>query len=212
MGVISFTKGNQKTLENNIQKTIRATKSSGKMDDFELVRTYLATQESRYFSTIYDRYNNKVYAKCISLLRNEALAQDALQDIFMKIFLNLAKFNEKSKFSTWIYSITYNYCIDIIRRKKKEKKIFSDDLENTPDPVEDVPDESLLEMEIEKLKVVLDRIPIGDKAILLMKYQDEMKIKEIGESMAKTESAIKMKIKRAKHKVQKVYHEIYNNK
>ena len=158
------------------------------------------------------KYSGKVFSKCISLLKNEALAQDATQDIFLKIFLNLSKFGGKSKFSTWIYSITYNYCIDLIRKGKKEKNIFSEDIEKAPDLAEEVPDSALLEIEVKKLKIILDKIPVGDKAVLLMKYQDDMSIKEISDSLDKSESAIKMKIKRAKHKVQKVYKEIYKTR
>lgn len=183
-----------------------------KISDEDLVRNYLETQESRYFDRLYVKYSSKVFSKCISLLKNEALAQDATQDIFLKIFLNLAKFGGKSKFSTWVYSITYNYCIDLIRKGKKEKNIFSEDIENAPDLAEEVPDSALLEIEVKKLKVILEKIPVGDKAVLLMKYQDDMSIKEISESLDKSESAIKMKIKRAKHKVQKVYKEIYTTR
>ena len=64
-------------------------------------------------------------------------------------------------------------------------------------------------MEIGKLKTVLDNIPPGDRAILLMKYQDEMSIKEIADILDKTESAIKMKIKRAKAKAQDAKREIF---
>ena len=146
------------------------------------------------------------------MLKNEALAQDATQDIFLKIFLNLAKFGGKSKFSTWIYSITYNYCIDLIRKGKKERNIFSEDIEKAPDLAEEVPDSAILEIEVKKLKIILDKIPVGDKAVLLMKYQDDMSIKEISDTLDKSESAIKMKIKRAKHKVQKVYKDIYKTR
>jgi len=67
-------------------------------------------------------------------------------------------------------------------------------------------------MEVSRLKKVLEEIPSGDRAVLLMKYQDELSIKEIAEILDKTESAIKMKIKRAKHKTQKVYRDIFPNK
>jgi len=187
-------------------------KGHSKMTDSEIVKHYLETQDANYFSLLYKRYSNKIYSKCISLLKDEAMAHDATQDVFMKIFLNLAKFSERSKFSTWVYSITYNYCIDFIRKKKKEKNIFSDELENAPEQVEDVSDNELLEIEVSRLKVVLQNIPIGDKAILLMKYQEEMSIKEIAEALDKSESAIKMKIKRAKHKAQKVYKDFFAHK
>jgi len=143
------------------------------------------------------------------LLKDEALAQDATQEIFTKIFLNLAKFSERSKFSTWVYSITYNFCIDFLRKRKKSKALFSDEMENPPDIVDDIPDSELLEMEVAKLKKVLELIPTGDKAILLMKYQDDMSIREIAGILDKSESAIKMKIKRAKHKAQNVYRDIF---
>ena len=176
-----------------------------KISDEELIRHYLETQDSGYFDQLYGKYSTKVFSKCISLLKDEGRAQDATQDIFLKIFLNLSKFGGKSKFSTWIYSITYNYCIDLIRKKKKSGNIFSDEIERAPDLAEEVPDSALLEMEVKKLKIVLDIIPVGDKAVLLMKYQDDMSIREISETLNKSESAIKMKLKRAKHKAQKVY-------
>mgnify|MGYP001800669194 FL=1 len=179
--------------------------SANQHSDTELIQKYLSTRESAYFQVLYQRYSGKVYSKCISLLKDEVLAKDAAQEIFTKIFLNLAKFGERSKFSTWVYSITYNYCIDYLRKRKKETKLFSSEADDAPDVVEEVPDTALLEMEVKRLKVVLEKIPEGDKAVLLMKYQDDLSIKEIAQSLDKTESAIKMKIKRAKHKAQTVY-------
>ena len=174
-----------------------------KMKDIEVIRTYLVSQHSLCFSLIYNRYSGKIYSKCISLLKDEALAQDATQEIFTKIFMNLSKFAERSKFSTWVYSITYNYCIDFLRRRKKYKDLFMEEPERTPDVVDDdIPDQELLQMEVHQLKRVLEEIPIDDKAILLMKYQDDMSIKEIAALLGKTESAVKMRIKRAKAKAQ----------
>lgn len=183
--------------------------SLSQKSDSEIIKLYLKSQRTAYFSVLYKRYANKIFSKCISLLKDESLAKDATQEIFTKIFLNLSKFSERSKFSTWVYSITYNYCIDFLRKKKKRNNLFSDEMENPPDIVEDIPDSALLEMEVNRLKSVLENIPPGDKAILLMKYQDEMSIKEIAAVLDKTESAIKMKIKRAKHKAQLVYKDIF---
>ena len=73
-------------------------------------------------------------------------------------------------------------------------------MERLPDTIDEVHDEALLTMQADRLRVILDRIPVGDKAILLMKYQDDLQIKEIDDMLAKTESAIKLKLKRAKHK------------
>jgi len=193
----------------NLLCPLLATDLSKKVTDEDLVKLYLETQNVAYFNLIYKRYSGKIFGKCLSLLKTESEAEDATQDVMMKILMNMAKFSGKSRFSTWIYSITYNYCIDFLRRKKKEKNIFSDGIENAAEPIEDVPDKELLEMEVARLKVVLNHIPTGDKAVLLMKYQDDMSIKEIAEILNKSESAIKMKIKRAKHKAQKTYKDIF---
>lgn len=196
----------------NIQVGSLSKRALKNIPDEEIISLYLNTRESSYFSILYKRYGGKVFSKCISLLKDEELANDATQDVFMKIYLNLAKFSGKSKFSTWVYSITYNYCIDFIRRRKKDRNLFSDDeVENVGEVIDDVPEKELLEMEVSRLKVVLEKIPIGDKTVLLMKYQDEMSIKEIAEILEKSESAIKMKIKRAKHKAQKTYKDIFKD-
>lgn len=178
---------------------------NAKMDDLDVIHSYLDSQASRCFNLLYERYSGKVYAKSLTLLGDTALAEDATQEIFTKIFLNLSRFNEKSKFSTWIYSITYNFCIDYIRRKKKEKAVFSDEIEKAPDLAEDtIPDKEILELNIQQLQLVLDELHPGDRAILLMKYQDGQQIKEIAETFNKSESAIKMQIKRAKERAKKI--------
>ena len=177
---------------------------NSEMKDFEVIHRYLELQASQCFDILYKRYSTKIYSKCIAMLKNEEQASDATQEIFMKIFLNLSKFGEKSKFSTWVYSITYNFCIDYIRKKKKQRSLFSDEMENPPDIEDEVEDKQIMEIEIKLLKRVLEELPAGDQAVLLMKYRDGMQIKEIAEILGKTESAIKMKLKRAKAKAQQL--------
>jgi len=186
-----------------------ATDLSAKVSDEELVQLYLESQNVAYFNVIYKRYSGKIFGKCLSILKSESEAQDAAQDVMMKILMNMSKFSGRSRFSTWIYSITYNYCIDYIRRKKKDPSVYVDDFIENLDREEDVEDRFLLEMNVKRLKVILEKIPSGDKTILLMKYQDEMSIKEISEILDKSESAIKMKIKRAKQKFKKTFSEKY---
>ena len=174
---------------------------------------YLESQEQRFFSVLYRKYASRVFAKCYSILRDDDWAKDAVQEVFMKILLNLSTFGEKAQFSTWVYSITYNYCIDQIRKKKKSQKLFSDDeVERVGNNVADdeAPDEVLLELDTKQLQHILGTLPVGDRTILLMKYQDDMPIKDIAETLDKTESAIKMKIKRAKQKAQEMLKETRN--
>jgi RNA polymerase sigma factor (sigma-70 family) len=180
--------------------------------DSELIALYLRDQNTGHFTRLYRRYAGKVFAKCISMLGDEGLARDATQDIFIKVLLNLSKFTEQSSFSTWVYSITYNYCIDLIRKKKKNILLFTEDISRVGKEVnEDVPDSVILEMETKRLEKVLERLPPGDKAILDMKYIEDMSIKDIADILNKTESAIKMQIMRAKQKAQAIYEGFYGS-
>lgn len=189
-----------------------AAKKKTEYTDSELVALYRETQRADYFTMLYRRYAGKVFAKCISMLNDHGLARDATQDIFIKIMLNLSKFSEQSSFSTWVYSITYNFCIDIIRKKKKAQLIFTEDVSKVSQELEvEVPDSVLLEMKQERLQAVMEQLPVGDRAILMMKYSDDMQIKDIAETLQKTESAIKMQIMRAKQKAQAIYTTLYGS-
>ncbi len=183
-----------------------STSQHKELTDVELMHLYLETQNSSYFTQLYRRYAPKVYGKCISILKDQTEAQDAVQDIFVKVMVNLSGFNEKSQFSTWVYSITFNYCMDVVRKRKKNKLLFSDDIERAPDVAEEeIPDSYFLDLSLPQLKGILDELPEGDRMVILYKYQDEMSIKEIAEIIDKTESATKMKIKRAKMKAAEIF-------
>lgn len=189
----------------NLLNPVLTNPSFKAMSDEDALEQYLASQNVNYFNLLYDRYTNKVYAKCMSMLRDQELAEDATQEIFVKILLSLSKFNGKSKFSTWLYSITYNYCIDQIRKEKNENFVQVNDFSRIDKVDEDMYDSEIKETNVFRLKEVMDKMNAEDKCILLMKYQDELSIKDICNILDKTESAVKMKILRAKEKFLKIY-------
>ncbi|MFN4079653.1 MAG: RNA polymerase sigma factor [Saprospiraceae bacterium] len=189
---------------------LQVSKKSKIYSDVELIRLYQREQNSFFFNQLYQRYSGKVFAKCLSMLSDHGLAKDAVQEIFVKILLNLSRFDERSSFSTWLYSITYNFCIDLLRRKKKITLIFTEDVGRVnQEKVEEAPDSLLLEMKSDRLQTVLDLLPPGDRMILLLKYQDEMSIKDISSVLQKTESAVKMQIMRAKQRACDLHDELY---
>jgi RNA polymerase sigma factor (sigma-70 family) len=191
----------------NLLNPVLTNPSFKAMSDEDALEQYLASQNVNYFNLLYDRYTNKVYAKCMSMLRDQELAEDATQEIFVKILLSLSKFSGKSKFSTWLYSITYNYCIDQIRKEKKENVVQVNDFSRIDMIDEHVYDSEIKETNVFRLKEVMDKLNAEDKIILLMKYQDELSIKDICNILDKTESAVKMKILRAKEKFLKIYND-----
>ena len=167
---------------------------SKKLSDIELVNQIVETKNTLQFSTLYDRYS-----------RNEDEAKDLTQDVFVKLFTKLHTFKGKSKFSTWLYSFTYNFCVNYVNRDKARKM---DDVSNSLDDHDyylsemvDIPDEDLLELKVKKLKVALENIDPEDKAILLLKYQDDVSVKDLQTVLKIGKSAVKMRLKRARIRV-----------
>ena len=177
-----------------------------------LVQEILETQNPALVSQLYDRYLNRIYRKAVSFVKDAELAEDLTHDIFIKILMSLSSFKGKAKFSTWVYSITYNYCVDYIRRRQKEPIVHNENefTENT-EPLDEVDSHAeWVEIQGSRLGRILDMLNVEEKSILLMKYHDDLSIKEIQDIFDLSESAAKMRIKRAKEKVQLLYNKMYN--
>jgi len=182
-----------------------------KLTDEELVFKIVETNNSQLFAILYDRYSKVVYNKCYGFAKNKEEAEDLTHDVFIRLFVKLKTFKGNSKFSTWLYSFTYNFCVNYVQRnthKKKEKVTVVTDVIKDDDVFEEIDDAQLFELKSEKLSKALALMDPKDKSILLMKYQDDMSIKEIKEALGIGESAVKMRVKRAKQKVISVYEEL----
>jgi RNA polymerase sigma-70 factor (ECF subfamily) len=170
--------------------------------DEQLVRLYVDTQHNTFFEALYERYSDKVYRKCLSFVKDKAKAEDFTHDIFLKLIVRIGTFKELSKFSTWLFSITYNYCMDQLRLANK---IAEDELTETIDVVEEGEDLESIEMDAKRFRAALQEISHEERTILLMKYQDNFSIRDIADTFGLTESAVKMRLKRTKEKLKKRY-------
>jgi len=180
----------------------------GQLSDEELVAELQRSMDTERFGVLYDRYSSKVYQKCVGMTRDKDLAHDLTHDIFLKAFVNLSKFDHRSKFGTWVYSITYNYCLDHLRKAQRQR---TDEIREDQEPgtgEEDRFEAELLSMRAELLELVLARMEPADRALLLMKYQDEMAIKEMMEVLGLGESAVKMRVMRARERALAIYAQI----
>lgn len=177
-------------------------KDPNKLSDEDLVKIYISSQDNRYFEELYERYSEKVYRKCYSFVSDGPKAEDLAHDIFLKVITKLGTFKENSRFSTWLYSITYNYCMDSIRRSKRLKE---EGMYEGFDFVEEEVDYEFQRMQSEGLRKSLEEIAPEEKAMLLMKYQDNFSVKEIAETFNISESATKMRLLRTKEKMKKLY-------
>jgi RNA polymerase sigma factor (sigma-70 family) len=186
---------------------LQPSKSILKLSDEDLVTVIVKDNNTMLFEVLYDRFSSLVYNKCYGFAKDEDEAKDLTQDVFLKLFVKLSSFKGNSKFSVWLYAFTYNHCVNYVTRntaKKFEKQTVDyTDIENISEEVEDSSDFN--DMRVDKLKKALDLISPNEKMILLLKFHDNLTIKEIESVLGVGESAVKMRIKRAKAKLLTVY-------
>ena len=187
---------------------MKTLKNSNNQSDEDLVKAIVKNNDTLLFEILYDRYSMLVFNKCYGFSKNEDEAKDLTQDVFLKLFVKLASFKGTAKFSTWLYAFTYNHCVNYVNRstaKKIEKQsVDTDNLKNDYYDSDDN-DDSIRNLKVEKLKEALEKISPEEKMILLLKYQDSLSIKDLTGVLDIGESAVKMRLKRAKDKLVNVY-------
>ena len=168
--------------------------------DEEVVDKIVTKGEQQYLEVLYDRYSNKIYHKCLSIIKDTEASKDCTHDIIMRIFTNLVKFKGRSSFSLWVHSITYNYCMEYLQKRKRI--VFNDYIAGEYD---DLPDDSwelelkqLKDLQLSQLELVFQDLNPDEQIILMMRYQDGMSVKDIAESLEIGESAVKMRLKRSR--------------
>jgi RNA polymerase sigma factor (sigma-70 family) len=171
--------------------------------DEELIRLFLSTRQNEYFETIYHRYMNKVYRRCYSLTKCTAKAEDYTQDIFLRVHANLNGFKERSSFSTWLYSISYNYCMDQIRLNHRLNTVTID--EDMAHNIADEGDADHHEEQLQTLQLAIQTISTDEITLLRLKYEDDLDIKEIAKQYNLKDSAVKMRLKRTRDKLRTQY-------
>ncbi|GAB3569757.1 RNA polymerase sigma factor [Spirosoma luteolum] len=173
-----------------------------KLNDEEVIRQYLGTSPNDCFETLYTRYVRKVYNRCLSYTKDSEKAQDFTHDIFIRAFSRLDRFQERSSFSTWLYSISYNYCMDQIRvANRMSVTSLEDDLDYNL-AVSDEYEQK--EESLQQLSEAMSTISPQEAMILRMKYQEGLDISQIAKKLNLNDSAVKMRLKRSRDKVRRL--------
>jgi len=184
--------------------------SRDQLSDKELVQLFVNSNKQSGFSELYDRYIKKVENKCYSLLKDRQLSGEFANDILGRAFEKLPSFKGTSSFSTWLFTITYNYCIDYLRSKKKIHYPEWDRDHQIPEIIEENQEE-IAEISYQQLLEILDLVHPEEKAMILMKYRDDLPIKQVAIALRISDSAAKMRLKRAKARVVYMYKEKFAN-
>jgi len=177
--------------------------------DEEIVERIVRTDNPELYEVLYRRYYHKVIDKVFSFLKNRKLSEEFSNDILSKVYEKLPGYKGNASFSSWVYSITYNHCIDYLRLRKK----LHYPEWNKTNVMPEIPDESEEDFSgatFENILTILELIHPEEKALLLMKYQDGLSLKEIGATLRISEDAVKMRLKRARTRVFYLYRERYS--
>ena len=171
---------------------------ASQLSDEELV-TAILNGARDLLNNLYNRYSDRVYHKCLAMVKEQGLAQDATHDVFVKVFTNLQKFEGKSDFSFWVYAITYNHCISYLRKAKRVRFSALDEVNEPIDQADEALSEKLVkEMRISQLERLLHKLDHEEEILLIMKYQDGMSIRQMATILQIGESAVKMRLKRTR--------------
>lgn len=153
------------------------------------------------FELLYKKHYQRVYriAKGVLLSPDDAL--DATQEIFTLAYKNIKKFDERSKFSTWLCKIALNRSIQEARRLQKYKKREAQLIEAT-----DIPDAGP-QMNDPHVINTLAQMKPQDRAVLVLHYWQQMTAEEIAQVMESTEGAVKVRLHRARDRFKNLYSE-----
>ena len=105
-------------------------------DEDQLIVAQIISGQKELFRLLIKRYERPVYGMGISFLRNAEDASDFTQEVFLKVFRNLSRFEGRSRFSTWLYKIAYNTAMNSIKRKKDYHSLVEDEIEGGNDTPE----------------------------------------------------------------------------
>lgn len=163
------------------------------------------------FGEVVEIYKDKVFQLCYRMLGNRHEAEDMAQEAFIRAYVNIHSFNIKLKFSTWIYRIATNLCIDRIRKKKPDfyldaevagtegLNMYSQIASDTALPEDEV--ESLELHDTIQKEILL--LPEKYRTVIVLKYIEELSLKEIGEILDMPIGTIKTRIHRGREALRK---------
>ena len=155
------------------------------------------------FSFLVEKYQNMVYTLALKILRNNEDAEDAAQEVFVKCYQALKRYNAQAAFSTWLYKITYNHAIDLLKSKNKKWKIteWKSDMEPGMMPHYSLDEKiDLKEIQI-LLKGAIHRLSPDEQVIVTLYYYEGLALKEIADILGIRENNVKIKLHRIRTKL-----------
>jgi RNA polymerase sigma-70 factor (ECF subfamily) len=181
--------------------------------DEKLIASYL-TGDEKSLETLIKRYLKPIYSFVYRYIGNSQEAEDITQEVFIKTWRNLKKFDQKKKFKTWIFSIAKNASIDFLKKKKtipfsefengEGRNVF---LEKFVDTVP-LPNELFEQVNIARiLTLAIEKLLPKYRMVLFLRYNDHFTFREIAEVLEEPLNTVKSRHRRALTQLKKLLEE-----
>ena len=175
------------------------------MTDEEIIKKVIKGQQE-YFSILVDRYKDRIYTMAYNYTNSSSEAEDLAQEAFVKIFKKLSYFNFKSKFSTWVYKVSMNVCVDWHRKNKKWKMI---QLNQKPEYLLEGMDAQSLQVEEivinnenrEAFNKILMNLKAQYKFVIILYYCQGLSVVEISEILCLPQKTVYTRIRRGRQQL-----------
>ncbi len=168
-------------------------------EDYKLIQSVIRGDRAA-FQRLVERYQNFVFTIALKVLKSREEAEETAQDVFVKVYKTLATFEQKSKFSTWLYTITYRTALDRARRKNQQTQSLDEEasflqIEDTgwsTSPATGLQKEDLQQ----QLQLAIDQLQPEDATLITLFYLKENTVPEIAKITGLTVTNIKTKLHR----------------
>lgn len=168
--------------------------------------------DSRAFDQLVLKHGDRIMTLCFRYMGNRFDADDAAQEVFVKVYRSLNKFSFSSSFNTWLYRVTVNTCIDMLRKggKASGEKEIMDNIHSGSEPG---PEEITIMNEKEKMiHFALSQLPLRERTLVILADMDGRGMEEIAEIMKIKTGTVKSTLyrgrKRLRNLLRDVYHEL----
>lgn len=169
--------------------------------------------ETSAFSTLVDQYKDLVFSLALRMMKNKEEAEEVAQDTFIKVYKSLSKFKGDSKFSTWIYRVAYNTCLDRLKKNQRQQQTVTID-EYTEHQVKSL-DNAYDQLEKKERELAIQNclklLPSEDSFLISLYYYEEQSLEEISKVIGLKPNNVKVKLFRARKKLATILKEQIDN-
>ncbi|MEK8127850.1 RNA polymerase sigma factor SigW [Paenibacillus filicis] len=163
------------------------------------------------FAELVELYKDKIFHLAYRMLHNRHEAEEIVQETFLRVYTNLERYDDQQKFSTWIYRIGTNLCIDRLRKRKISYSLDAEmsdgegsDWYSTLASLDQTPDQQVALSETQaQIRESIETLPEKYKAVVVLRYLQDLSLQEISDALSMPVTTIKTRLHRGREYLRK---------